>query len=109
MNLHSIPIILIRYFPVVRVSSVSALTRQIENTSQKVHSHIEAYHVTAELSTNLLEIRRAKFESHHYQHVKEAPQQSAHAQNRCAILKKMNERNGPCVFSCSKILTSRVE
>ena len=41
-----------------------------------VHGHIEECHVTAALSPNLLEIRRAKFDSHHSQHVKEAPQRS---------------------------------
>ena len=54
----------------VRVSFVSALTFQSEYTRQKVHDHIEACHVTAALSTNILGIRRAKFDSHHSQHVK---------------------------------------
>ena len=39
-----------------------------------VHGHIEECHVTAALSPNLLETRRAKFDSHHSQHVNEAPQ-----------------------------------
>ena len=38
------------------MSFVSALTRQSENTHQKVHVHIEACHVTVELSPNILEI-----------------------------------------------------
>ena len=76
MNLHLILIILICHCPMVRVSFVSALTRQSEYTRQKVHGHIESCRVTAALSPNLLEIRRAKFGSHHYQHVKESPQQS---------------------------------
>ena len=113
MNFHSIPIILIGHCPMVRVSFVSALTqlltRQRENTRQKVHGHIEACHVTAALSTNLLEIRCDKFDSNHYQHVKEAPQRSAHAQKRCGILQKMHKRNGPCMFVYSKILTLRVK
>ena len=62
MNLHLIPIILIRHFPMVRVSFVSALTRQSENTRQKVHVHIEACHVTVALYPNILDIRRANFE-----------------------------------------------
>ena len=63
-------IILIYHCPMVRVSFVSVLTLQSEYTRQKVHSHIEVCHVTAALSTNILEIRRAKFDSHHSQHVK---------------------------------------
>ena len=74
MNLHSIPIILIHHCPVVSVNVFSALTRQSENMRQKMHGHIEVCHVTAALSPNLFEIRRANFGSHHYQHVKEAPQ-----------------------------------
>ena len=70
INIHSIPIILICHCPMVRVSFVSSLTRQSENTRQKVHCHIEACHVTAALSLNLLDISRAKFDSHHSQHVK---------------------------------------
>ena len=93
----------------VRVSFVIALARQSENTRQKLHGHIDSCHVTAALSSNILEIRRAKFDSHHYQHVKEAPQQSAHAQKCCVILQIIHDRNGPCMFACSKILTSRVE
>ena len=74
MNLHFILIVLICHFHMVRVSFVSALTRQSEYTRQKVHGHIEASRVTAEISPNILEIRRDKFDSHHSQHVKEAPQ-----------------------------------
>ena len=74
INLHSTPIILICHCPMVRVIFVSALTRKSEYTRQNVHGHIEACHVTAALSPNLLEIRRTKFDSHHSQHVKEAPQ-----------------------------------
>ena len=87
MNLHSIPIILIRHCPMVRVSFVSALMRHSENTCQKLHSHIEACHVTAALSPNILEIRRAKFDSHHSQHVKEAPRQSACSKALCRSTK----------------------
>ena len=89
----------------VHVSFVSALTRQSDNTRQKVHSHIKACHITAALSPNLLKIRCAKFDSNHSQHVNEVPQQSAHAQKRCVILQIMHERNGSCVFACRKILT----
>ena len=76
VNLHSILIILIYHCLMVRVSFVTALTLQSKYTHKKVHVHIEACHVTAALSPTLLEIRRAKFDSHRYQHVKEAPQQS---------------------------------
>ena len=72
-DLHLILINLICHFLMVRVRFVSALTRQSEYMHQKVHGHIEACHVTAVLSPNLLEIRRAKFDSHHSQHVKEVP------------------------------------
>ena len=82
MNFHSISIILICYCPMVRVSFVSSLTRQSECTRQNVYGHIEACHVTAALSTNILEIRRAKLDSHQYQHVKEAPQQSNKSNHR---------------------------
>ena len=82
MNLHSILIILICHCPMVRVSFVSSLTRQSENMRQKVHCHIEACHVTAALYPNLLEIRRAEFDSHHSQHVKEAPQRSNKSSRR---------------------------
>ena len=82
MNLHLIPIILMYHCPMVRVSFVSALTLQSEYTRQKVHDHIEACHVTAALSTNILGIRRAKFDSHHSQHVKEAPQRSNKSSRR---------------------------
>ena len=109
MNLHLILIILICHCPMVRVSLVSALTRQSKKTRQKVHNHIEACHVTAALSQNLLEIRRAKFDSHHPEHVKEAPQRNTHDTNRCVIIQRMHNRNVPYVFGCSKILTSRVE
>ena len=60
----------------VRVSFANKLKRQSDYTRQKVHGHIEACHVTAALYPNLLEIRRAEFDSHHSQHVKEAPQRS---------------------------------
>ena len=76
INLHLIPIIFIRHCPMVIVSFVSALMRQSKNTHQKVHGHIEACHVTVALSPNILDIRCAKFDSHHSQHVKEAPQRS---------------------------------
>ena len=109
MNLHSILIILICHCPMVRVRFVSALTRQSEKTRQKGHNHIEACHVTAALSQNLLEIRRAKFDSHHSEHVKESPQQNTHDKKRCVIIQRMHNRNVPCDFGCSKILTSRVE
>ena len=82
MNLYSILIILIYHCPLVRVSFVSVLTLQSEYTRQKVHGHIEACHVTAALSTNILGIRRAKFDSHHSQHVKEAPQRSNKSNRR---------------------------
>ena len=78
MNFQSIPIILIRHCPMVRVSFVSALTRQSENTRQKLHDHIEPCHVKAAVSPNLLEIRRANFDLHQSQHVKETPQQRSH-------------------------------
>ena len=65
MNLHLIPIFLICHCPMVRVSFVSALTRQSEYTRQKVHGHIESCRVTAALSPNLIDIRGAKFYSHH--------------------------------------------
>ena len=58
--LHSIPIILIFHCPMVRVSFVSALTRQSEYTRQKLYGPIEACHVITASSPNLLEIRRAK-------------------------------------------------
>ena len=109
MNLHSIPIILIRHFPMVRVSFVSKLTRQSDNTRQKVHIHIEACHDTAALYPNLLDIRRAKFDSHHSQHAKEALQRSSHAQKRYIIIQMMHKQNGPCVFARRNILTSRVK
>ena len=70
INLYSILIILIYCCPMVRVSFVSALTLQSEYTRQKVHGHIKACHIIAALSLNLLEIRHAKFDSHHSQHVK---------------------------------------
>ena len=82
MNLHLILIILIYHCPMVRVSFVSALTLQSEYTRQKLHGHIRACHVTAALSPNLLEIRRAKFDSHHSHHVKEAPLRSNKSSRR---------------------------
>ena len=82
---------------------------ELMNVCQKVHGHIEACHITAALSTNILEIRCVKFDSHHSQDVKEVPQRSARAQNCCVVIQRMHERNGPCVFVCSKILTLRVE
>ena len=54
MNIHSIPIIFIRHCPMVRVSFVSSLTRQSESMRQKLHGHIEACHITMELSLDLL-------------------------------------------------------
>ena len=89
INLQSIPIILICHCPMVRVIFVSALTCQSEYTHQKVYGHIEACHVTAALSPNLLEIRRAKFDLHHSQNVKEAPKRSSHYQNCFFILQIM--------------------
>ena len=82
MNLHSILIIFIYHCPMMRVSFVSELTHQSEYTHQKLHGLIDACHVTAVLYPNLLEIRRAKFDSHHSQHVKEAPQQSNKSNHR---------------------------
>ena len=80
MNLHLFLVIFIRHCRMVRVSFDIALTRQSENTRQNVHGHIEACHVTMELSPNLFEISRANFDSHHFQHVKEFPQQSEAAE-----------------------------
>ena len=82
MNLYSILIILICHCPMVRVSFVSALTHQREYTHQKLHGHIEACHVAAALSPNLLEIRCANFDSRHSQHVKEVPQGSNKSNRR---------------------------